>query len=58
MYTNNELLDILGAYLTQINRHGDNYPTAVISDIEASIKYVLKINNYNGKYKNQLTKGE
>ena len=58
MYNNKELLDILGAYLTQINRHGDKYPGPVISDIKASITYVLKVNNYNGKYKTQLTKGE
>lgn len=38
------LLDILKSYLTMIERSGKEYPTVVLGDITASIKYVLKEN--------------
>lgn len=49
-YTNEELLDILGSYRRMIRRHGKEYPTATLDDIEKSITAVLRINNYNGRY--------
>lgn len=55
-YTKEVLLDVMGSYLGQINRSGKEYPTAVLSDLQASIKFVLKVNGYDGKYKNELTK--
>ena len=53
-YTKDVLLDVLGSYLRQIHRDNGQYPTAVLSDIESSIKAVLKTNEYNGKYKGDL----
>lgn len=53
-YTKEVLLDVMGAYLRQIHRDKSNHPTVVLSDIEASIKAVLKKNDYNGKYKEDL----
>jgi hypothetical protein len=50
-YTCEELLDLLGAYLGQIKRSGGFAPGVVIDDIEKSITYVLKKNDYNGRYK-------
>lgn len=55
-YTKEVLLDVMGSYLRQINRSGKEYPTIVLSDLQASIKSVLKENNYDGKYQNELNK--
>ena len=43
-YTRGELLDVMASYLRQIENDTGNHPTAVISDIEASINFVLKMN--------------
>ena len=43
-YTRGELLDVMASYLRQIENDNGKHPTAVISDIEASIKFVLKMN--------------
>lgn len=53
-YTKDVLLDVLGSYLRQISRSGEQYPTVVLSDIQDSIKSVLKVNEYNGMYKNEI----
>lgn len=53
-YTKDVLLDVLGSYLRQISRSGEQYPTVVLSDIQDSIKVVLKVNEYNGMYKNEI----
>ena len=53
-YTKEILLDIMGAYLRQIERSGDQFPVVVLDDIKKSINHVLKINDYNGKYKNSM----
>lgn len=53
------LLDIMGAYLRQISRHGEEFPTVVLGDIKASIESVLKRNGYAGRYVSELEqKGE
>lgn len=39
------LLNILNSYLTMISRDNGAHPSAVLSDIEASIKHVLRENN-------------
>jgi hypothetical protein len=45
------LLGIIESYLKQIRRNGKQYPSATLSDLEASIKSVLKRNGreYNDK---------
>lgn len=43
-YTREELLDVMASYLRQIENDNGKHPTAVISDIEASINFVLKMN--------------
>lgn len=53
-YTKDVLLDVIGSYLRQISRSGKEYPTVVIGDLQASMKAVLKANEYNGQYKNEL----
>lgn len=55
-YTKDVLLDVLGSYLRMINRSGDEYGAVVLQDIKASIKHVLKINGYTGRYKEDLNK--
>ena len=55
-YTTEELLDVMGSYLRQISNWGEEYPEVVLSDIKSSIRFVLKINGYDGKYKDELTK--
>jgi hypothetical protein len=53
------LLDIMGAYLRQISRNGEQYPEIVLDDIRCSIKSVLKRNGYTGRYVSELEeKGE
>ena len=54
--SNKELLDIIGSYLRMIRRDNGKYPTAVLSDLEASMKSVLKSNGYDGRYKDELDK--
>lgn len=56
VYTKEALLDIMGSYLRQISRDNGENPTVVLSDIKASIQYVLSVNEYNGKYKDELNK--
>lgn len=53
-YTKEALLDIMGSYLRQISRSGGEYPTVVLSDIQTSIKYILRKNDYNGKFKDEI----
>lgn len=56
VYTKDVLLDIIGGYLKQIERSGKEYPTVVLSDLKASMEYVLKVNEYDGKHKDYLSK--
>ena len=53
-YTKDVLLDIIGSYLRQIERGGKEYPTVVLSDLEMSMKFVLRKNEYNGMYKDSM----
>lgn len=53
-YTKDILLDVMGSYLRQIERGGTDYPAVVLDDIKKSINFVLKTNDYNGKYKNSM----
>lgn len=53
-YTKETLLDVIGSYLCMINRNGKEYPTVTLHDLESSMKYVLKVNEYDGKYKDYL----
>lgn len=53
-YTKEVLLDVIGSYLRQISRSGKEYPTVVLSDLQASMKFILKVNGYDGKYKDEL----
>lgn len=55
-YTKEVLLDVMGSYLRQISRSGEEYPTVVLDDLQASVKFVLKSNDYGGKYKYELSK--
>jgi hypothetical protein len=48
------LLDIMGAYLRQISRNGEQYPEIVLDDIRCSIKSVLRRNGYTGRYVAEL----
>lgn len=57
-YTKPVLLDVLGSYLRMIERSGDEYPTVVLNDIRSSIKFVLKTNNYDGKYADSVYESE
>lgn len=41
-YTVDVLLDVLKSYKRQIERSGKEYPTVVLSDISASIDFVLR----------------
>lgn len=54
-YTKEVLLDVIGSYLRQINRNGKEYPTVVLGDLKTSIKSVLKANDYDGCYKDDLS---
>lgn len=54
VYTKEVLLDVIGSYLRQIKRSGKEYPTVVLSDLEASMKYVLQVNEYDGRYKEDI----
>lgn len=49
-YSAFDLLDVMGGYLVQIKRSGDEFPTVVIDDLQKSMIYVLKKNGYNGRY--------
>lgn len=53
-YTINDFLDILECYRHMILKNGDEFPTVVLSDIEASTRGILKTFNY---YK-RIKKGE
>jgi hypothetical protein len=56
VYTKEVLLDVIGSYLKQIERSGKENPTVVLNDLETSMKYVLKVNEYDGRYKDCLNK--
>ena len=45
-YTKEQLLDVMNAYLIQIERNGKEYPAVVLDDIKKSIRYVLEKNRY------------
>ena len=49
-YTVPVLLDVIASYQRMIERSGKEYPTVVLSDIDASIKAVLRVCEYNGRY--------
>jgi hypothetical protein len=49
-YSAFDLLDIMGGYLVQIKRSGDEFPAVVIDDLQKSMIYVLKKNGYSGRY--------
>jgi hypothetical protein len=53
-YTKETLLDIIGSYLKQIDNNGGKYPSVVLSDLKASMRYILKVNEYDGKYRDCL----
>lgn len=53
-YTKEVLLDVIGSYLRQISRDNGEYPTVVLSDLQSSMKSVLRVNEYNGRYKNEI----
>lgn len=53
-YTKEVLLDVIGSYLRQISRSGKEYPEVVLSDLQASMKFVLQVNGYDGKYKDEI----
>lgn len=53
-YTKETLLDIIGSYLKQIDNNGGKYPSVVLNDLKASMRYILKVNEYDGKYKDCL----
>lgn len=53
-YTKETLLDVLGSYARMIDRNGEKFSMVVLDDIRKSIKFVLKINEYDGKYKDIL----
>ena len=54
VYTKETLLDVIGSYLRQIKLNGKEYPTVVLADLESSMKYVLRVNQYDGKYKEDI----
>ena len=45
-YTREQLLKVMGGYLTMIERDNGKYPAVVLDDISKSIEYVLKQNDY------------
>ena len=49
-YTVPVLLDVIASYQRMIERSGKEYSTVVLSDIDASIKSVLRVCEYNGRY--------
>lgn len=55
-YTKEVLLDVIGSYLRQMSRSGKEFPEVVLSDLRSSMKFVLKTNEYNGRYKDELDK--
>lgn len=53
-YTIADFLDILESYRNMILKSGEEFPRAVLSDIEASTRHVLQIFDYH----NRIKKGE
>lgn len=55
-YTVDQLLDVIGSYARMIERdrkeNNGEYGIVVLDDILSSAKFVLKQNNYSGRYKN------
>ena len=56
VYTKEVLLDIMGSYLRQISKDSKKHPTVVLNDIKNSIQYVLTVNEYDGRYKDEINK--
>lgn len=50
-YSIDDFLDILECYRCMILRSGREYPSVVLSDIEASTRGILKTFNYNKRIK-------
>lgn len=48
-YTRDELMHILASYKTMIERDAGKHPAAVLSDIHASIKHILKEDHKNNE---------
>ena len=55
-YTKEVLLNIMGSYLKQISRDNGKHPAVVLNDIKNSIQYVLTVNEYDGRYKDEINK--
>lgn len=54
-YTREDLLEVLASYDRMIDRNAKEYPTACLSDIQASIQFVLEANQYENQYKSYAT---
>ena len=53
-YTIEDFLDILECYRLMILKSGKEYPGAVLSDIEASTRSILKLFNYDKRVKKYM----
>lgn len=53
-YTNEVLLDVLASYARMIQVDKGKYPKVVLSDIDRSIRAVLKTCEYSGKFAKYL----
>ena len=53
-YTVDTLLDVLECYRLWILKNGDEYPAAVLSDIEASTRGILKTCGANNRIKKYM----
>ena len=53
-YTIETLLDVLECYRLWILKSGTDFPTVVLSDIEASTRGILKTCNYNKRIKKYM----
>lgn len=54
-YTREELLEVLASYDRMIDRNAKKYPTVCLSDIQASIQFVLGVSQYENQYKSYAT---
>ena len=54
--TEKMLLDIIASYRLLILKDNNTYPTAVLSDIESSAKFVLNKYKYDGRLVDELKK--
>lgn len=57
-YTREQLLEVLAGYDRMIDRNAKEYPTVCLSDIQASIQFVLEANQYENQYKSYITQIE